>query len=181
MLTDKINKNLKCTLLYSNITVNLCIPPVCLIYDVPFLNFTCHTSQILTDIFYILNFWTLDPQYRISYMNLPLLVLNTYNIQSTPSIYYNTISPIMNIKYCSKSNLISINIINFFMLIFVNHLTDYTTTYICINVTTNVVGINHIHSFISRYFNMCVLFHNLYIQTCIICCIYGNNNNNNIF
>ena len=38
---------------YSNITVNLFIPPVCLIYDAAFLNFTCQTPQILTDIFYI--------------------------------------------------------------------------------------------------------------------------------
>ena len=46
--------------------------------------------------------------------------------------------------------------------------------YICINVTTNVIGINHIPSLISSYLNMCVLFHNLYIHTCMICCIDGN-------
>ena len=79
----------------------------------------------------------------------------------------------MNIQCCSKSNLIAIDIINFFMFIFVNHLNDYTTTYICINVTTNVIGIKHIPSFISSYLNMCVLFHNLYIHTCMICCNYG--------
>ena len=107
-------------------------------------------------------------------MNLTLLFLYTYNIQATPSIYYNTISPIMNIQYCSNSNLIAINIIDYFMFIFVNHLNDYTTTYICINVTTNVIRINHIPSFISSYLNMCVLFHNLYIHTCMITCIYGN-------
>ena len=58
----------------SNIAVNLFIPTVCLIYAVPFLNFICQTSQILTDIFYIFNFWTLHPKYRIYYMNLTLLV-----------------------------------------------------------------------------------------------------------
>ena len=158
----------------SNITVNLFIQPVCLINYVPFLNFSCQTSQILTDIFYIFNFWILSPQYKISYMNLPLIFLYTYNIQSTPSIYYNTISPIMNIQYCSNSNLIAINNIDFFMFIIVNHLNDYTTTYICINVTTNMIRIPHIPSFISSYLNMCVLFHSLYIHTCMICCIYGN-------
>ena len=80
----------------------------------------------------------------------------------------------MNIKYCSNSNLIAINNIDFLMFIIVNHLNDYTTTYICINVTTNMIGIHHIPSFISRYLNMCVLCHNLSIHTCMICCIYGN-------
>ena len=158
----------------SNITVNLFIQPVCLINYVPFLNFSCQTSQKLTDIFYIFNFWILAPQYKLSYMNLPLIFLYTYNIQSAPSIYYNTISPIMNIQYCSNSNLIASNNIDFFMSVIVNHLNDYTTTYICINVTTNMIGIHHIPSFISSYLNICVLFHNLYIHTCMICCIYGN-------
>ena len=158
----------------SNITVNLFIQPFCLINYVPFLNFSCQTSQILTDIFYIFNVWILAPQYKISYMNLPLIFLYTYNIQSTPSIYYNTISPIMNIQYCSYSNLIAINNIDFLMFTIVNHLNDYTTTIICINVTTNMIGIHHIPSFISSYLNMRVLFHNLYIHTCMICCIYGN-------
>ena len=49
-----------------------------------------------------------------------------------------------------------------------------TTTYICMNVTTNMIGIHHIPSFISSYLNMCVLIHNLDIHTCMICCIYGN-------
>ena len=80
----------------------------------------------------------------------------------------------MNIQYGSNSNLIAIIIIDFFMFRFVNHLNDYTTKYICINVTTNVIGINHIPSFISSYLNMDVLFYNLYIHTCMICCIYGN-------
>ena len=56
------------------------------------------------------------------------------------------------------------------MFIFVNHLNDYTTTYICINVTINLIGINHIPSFISSSLNICVPFHNLYIHTCMICC-----------
>ena len=43
-------------LLDSNITVNLFIPPVCLIYDVQFINFTCQASQILTDTIYMFNF-----------------------------------------------------------------------------------------------------------------------------
>ena len=60
------------------------------------------------------------------------------------------------------------------MFIFVNHLNDYTTTYVCVNVTTNVIGINHMPSFISSYLNMWVLVHYLYIHTCMICCIYGN-------
>ena len=60
------------------------------------------------------------------------------------------------------------------MFIFVNHLNDYSTTYININVTTNVMGINHIPFYISSYLNMYVLFHNLYIHTCMICCIYRN-------
>ena len=85
----------------------------------------------------------------------------------------NTISHIMNIQYCSKSNLIAIYIIDFCMFIFVNHLNDYTTTYICLNVTTKMIGINQIPSFISNYLNMGVLFHNLYIHACMICCSYG--------
>ena len=60
----------------SNITMNLCIQPVCLINYVPFLNFSCQTSQILTDIFYIFNFWILAHQYKILYMNLPLIFVH---------------------------------------------------------------------------------------------------------
>ena len=86
----------------SNITVNLFIPPVCLIYDVPFLNFTCQTSQILTDIFYIFNFWTLDSQYKISYMNLPLifctLIIYNHYILLQHNIAHNEHSILQQVK-----------------------------------------------------------------------------------